>query len=253
MKTSERHQLKTNEVADVIGDLTQRIDAHRRQILGGIALVVAVAAMGGGYWTWRAQRAERAATALSDAMAIASAPIVPSPPPAAPGQPAPPPPPAGSYPTAEARTSAALVRFREVASAYGSTDSGLAARYQAAALLADGGKTAEAEQEYRAVIERAGDGIYGQMASLGLAEVQVQNGQFEPAIATFKEMAARAGTDLPEDGLLMQLGRAYAMAGRRTDAVQTYQRILDQHPESLYATEARRELETLKAPAASAS
>lgn len=252
MKTRERHQLKTNEIADLIGDLSQRFDAHRRRILAGAGLVVALAAIGAGYWAWRTQQATRSATALAGAMAIASAPVVPPSPPVAPGQPTPPKPPEGSYPTAEARAQAALARFREVAAAYGSTWAGVAARYQAAALLAESGKPDDAEQEYRAVIERAGSGLYAEMARLGLAEVQVQKGQFDPAIATFKEMAARADGGLPVDGLLMQLGRAYALAGRNGEARQAYQRVIDEHPESIYATEARREAEALKAKAGSA-
>jgi predicted negative regulator of RcsB-dependent stress response len=247
MKTSQRHQLKTNDFADVIGDLTHRFQENRKSILGVAGLVIAVLVIGGGYWTWRTQQAEKAAIALADAMAVESAPVVPAAPPAAPGQPAPPAPPAGSYPSAEARAQAAIAKFQAVASSYGSSPAGVAARYHVAALLANTGKPADAEREFRAVIDQAGSGLYGRMARIGLAQVQVQAGQFDPAIATFREMASRADADLPGDGLLMQLGRAYTLAGRKTEALQTYQRILDEFPDSLYSSTARRQLDELKA------
>ena len=253
MKTSERHQLKTNEIAGVVSDLTERFEAHRSRILWAGGIAVAILVIGGGYWSWKTQQTAKAATALSDAMAIASAPVVPPAPAAQPGQPAPPAPPAGSYPSAAARAQAAIAKFREVAAAYGTTEAGLAAQYQTAALLAETGNTAEAEKEFKAVVERAGTGLYGTMARLGLAEVQVRAGQFDPAIATFQELASRADADLPVDGLLMQLGRAYALSGRKAEALRAYQRVVDEFPDSLFATEARREVETLKAGTGSSS
>ena len=84
MKTSQRHQLKTNDFADVVGDFTHRFQENRKLILGVAGVVVAVLVIGGGYWTWRTQRAEKAAMALADAMAVESAPVVPAAPPAAP-------------------------------------------------------------------------------------------------------------------------------------------------------------------------
>jgi outer membrane protein assembly factor BamD (BamD/ComL family) len=52
---------------------------------------------------------------------------------------------------------------------------------------------------------------------------------------------------LPLDGVLMQLGRTYALAGRKAEAVQTYQRLTTEFPASAYAGDAKKELDTLKA------
>ena len=44
----------------------------------------------------------------------------------------------------------------------------------------------------------------------------------------------------------MQLGRTYLDAGKRADAQQTFNRIVEEYPESPFTSDARKELETLK-------
>jgi outer membrane protein assembly factor BamD (BamD/ComL family) len=83
------------------------------------------------------------------------------------------------------------------------------------------------------------------MARLGEADAHLAAGQYDPAIAIYKELADRNDEDLPLDGVLVQLGRAYAGAGKTTEARQTFTRVLDQFPESPFLTEARRELDRL--------
>ena len=91
-----------------------------------------------------------------------------------------------------------------------------------------------------------GDGFYGQMARLGLAEAQARAGQYDQAINAFKELAQRKDGPLPVDGILMQLGRTYLEAGKRADAQQTFNRLVEEYPESPFTADAKRELDTLK-------
>ena len=88
------------------------------------------------------------------------------------------------------------------------------------------------------MIDRAGSDIYGRMARLGLARVQAQQGKYDAAIGTYKEMAATA-KDLPVDGILMQLAQTYAAAGKKVEASQTYKRVTDEFPTSAYAADAQ--------------
>jgi outer membrane protein assembly factor BamD (BamD/ComL family) len=95
------------------------------------------------------------------------------------------------------------------------------------------------------VIKRAGSSIYGQTAQLGLAEAQARAGQYDQAISTFRELAQRKDGPLPVDGILMQLGRTYRDAGKRSDAQVTFNRIVAEFPDSPFTQDAKRELETL--------
>jgi outer membrane protein assembly factor BamD (BamD/ComL family) len=44
----------------------------------------------------------------------------------------------------------------------------------------------------------------------------------------------------------MQLGRTYLDAGKRADAQQTFNRLVEEYPESPFTVDAKRELDTLK-------
>ena len=85
-----------------------------------------------------------------------------------------------------------------------------------------------------------------QMARLGLADAQARAGQYDQAINTFKELAQHKDGPLPVDGILMQLGRTYRDAGKRADAQQTFNRLVQEYPDSPFTSEAKRELDALK-------
>ncbi len=206
-----------------------------RETTAAVVALVAVAIVGAGYFAWREHGQSRAHALLAEAIAVQDARVT------APGTPAA----AGSYSTERARLQAAVAKFKVAADTYPSTDSGIYARYQEAVGQVALGNVAAATSAYQEIIRRAGDGIYGQMARLGLAEAQARGGQYDQAINTFKEMAQRKEGPLPIDGILMQLGRTYRDAGKRADAEQTFNRVVQEFPESPFTAEAKRELDTL--------
>jgi TolA-binding protein len=248
MKRTERHQLKQDQFVSTLQDTFDRIERNRTQVTLAIVAIVVLAVAVGGFTWWRQQRNAKAAALLAEAMTVVEAPVAPATPPPTPGEtPATQPatPPAGSYPTEQAKLEAAVPKFMAAADTYPSTAPGLAARYHAAAALAALGRDEEAARRYQEVIDGGGTSLYARMARLGLAEVQVRQKQFEPAINALKELSTSAKDDLPVDGVLMQLGRAYVLAGRKAEATQTFKRITDEFPTSLYAAEAKRELDGL--------
>src|SRR5262249_59358490 len=150
------------------------------------------------------------------------------------------------WPSERKRGQAAHTKFKMAADACPSTDAGIYARYQQASTAMSLGDAKGAMAAYQDVIGKAGDGFYGQMAKLGLAEAQARSGQYEQAINTFKDMAQRKDGPLPVDGILMQLGRTYLEAGKRADAQQTFNRLVEEYPNSPFSGDARKELDTLK-------
>ena len=244
MKSIERHKLKENEFARTVGRTREAIGSRQRDIaLVVVAALVALAAAGGYAW-WRAARNARANGALASALAVYEAPVIPPAPPT-PGS-APPLPQPGTFQTQQAKLEAALPKFLEASDKYPATEAGITARYHAASLLATLGRHAEAETRFREVADRSGDSIYGRTAKLGLAETQVAQGKFDPAIAIYTELSRDTGSQIPVDSVLMHLGRAYARAGRKDEAIRAFNRIVEEFPQSLYITDARRELEEAK-------
>jgi TolA-binding protein len=250
MKRTERHHLKENEIQLLTRQARQAVEERRREVTWGLGAVAIIAVVAIGYFVWRQNVDAKAHTLLADAMVAVDARVVPptaSPAPGAPGAPAAPTPPtAGTYPSEQARAEVALVKLKAAADAYPSTKAGIFARYQQASMLMTLGRFPEAVTCYDEVIKHAGDGIYAQTSRLGLAEAHARAGQYDQAINAYKELAQRKDGPLPTDGILMQLGRTYLDAGKRADAQQTFNRLVDEYPESPYTAEARQQLDALK-------
>jgi TolA-binding protein len=243
MKRKERHHLKENDLAQTILAAREAIEQRRSLLTGTLLAVLLGAVVIGGIVVWQQEDDARAEQLLADAMVTFNARVIP--PSATPAQPGEVPAAAtlgatGSYATEAAKLNAALPKLKTAADTYPDTDAGITARYHYASSLAALGKHAEAMQAFDDVVSRAGsDSLYGRMAQMGKADTQVRAGQLEEAIATWKTLASSTDEDLPKDAILMELGKAYQASGNQEEAKKTFTEIVDQHPTSPYAAEAR--------------
>jgi TolA-binding protein len=248
MKTSERHHLKDNELALAIGQANEWRTRNQKTLTMVIVAMVLVAAALIGVMTWRNSVDTKARTLLAEAMVVQEARVLP---PAAPveasgnASPSSPVQQPGTYPTEKAKLDAALPKFVAAADAYPGTEPGRTARYNAAAILVGLGRFDEAIQQYDRVIAD-GSGLLQQMARLGKAEAQLRAAQYDAAIASFKEMSERTDASVPKEAMLMELARAYRLAGKNDEARKTLTQIVEQHADSPFATEAKTELEKIK-------
>jgi predicted negative regulator of RcsB-dependent stress response len=247
MKTNERHHLKDNELALALGQAQTWAEKNQKTLIGIVLLIVVVGGGIAGYSAWTRRLDNQARTKLAEAMVIEEARVMPPGPPAGttndpnaiPGQ-AP-----GTYPTQKAKLEVALPKFLAVADEYPKLDSGHTARYHAATVLVTLGRFDEAVKQYDTVIA-ASSGVLQRMARLGKAEAQLSAGQFDPAIAALKEASEQADSPLPPDALLMELARAYRLAGKTEDARKTLTQVVEKHAESPLAADAKAEIEKLK-------
>jgi tetratricopeptide (TPR) repeat protein len=241
MRTSERHHLKNNELAIALGQAGEMATRHQRTITMVVAALVLVVAAVGAYFAWRNSIDTRAREVLAQAMVVYEGRVVP-PTPTPEGTP--PAPQTGMYPSETAKLEAALPKFIAAADAYPSSDPGRTARFHAAAVLSALGRFDEAIQQYDRLTDAGG--LLGQSAQLGKADAQLRAKQHDAAIATFKEMSERTDSTLPKDALLLELARAYKVAGKTEDARKTLNQIIEQHGDSPTAAAARQELEKIK-------
>ena len=247
MKTSERHRLKGNELAQAIGQAQGWVNENRTALTSAIVAIVVVGAAVAAYAAWRSNTDSKARTMLAEAMVIEEARVMPPAPPAgtttdpnAPGGQLP-----GTYPTEKAKLEAALPKLLAAADAYPTNDAGIEARYHAASTLVALGRFDEAVKQYDQVMS-SGSSMTARMARLGKAEAQIRAGQFDPALATLKDLADQKDSGLPPDAVLMELARGYRLAGKVEDARKTLNQIVEQHADSPFATEAKAELERIK-------
>jgi TolA-binding protein len=239
MKRTERRHLKENELAHLAATATEALAENRQTLTWTLAGIAAVAVVVLGYLFMTGRSQSQAQSLLAEATAIEQARVGPPP---APGTPA-----VGlTFPTAKEKNEAALAKFKAVADQYPSTDAGLFARYRQGTTLMALGNPKDAVAAYQQVVDKGGDGLYAQMARLGIADAQERLGQFDQAINTFKELAQHKDGPLPIDGVLIRLGRTYLQAGKPADAQQTFNRLISEFPDSPFTGDAQRELEQLK-------
>lgn len=243
MKHSEREHLKENELASVLSAATRAVSARKSQYLAvGAGLAVILVAIGG-YTAWQRGADDAVSGMLAEAMVVYEAPVQPAEPPLDATSTAFTQPP-GTYPTERAKLDAALPKFLAAADASPASTPGRLARFNAAAVLVALGRFDEARTHYEQLT--GGSDVIARGAALGLAQAQIRAGQFEPAIEGLKTLSALTTTDLPVDGVLMELARAYKASGKVEDARKTLNEIVEKHAESPFASEARAELDALK-------
>jgi tetratricopeptide (TPR) repeat protein len=248
MKHSERRHLKDNELAIALAHANEWRSAHQKNVTIALVAVVLVAAAVIGYITWRNRVDNSARAMLAAAMVVYEsrvAPPAPAPEAAANASPSAPVQAPGTYPSERAKLEAALPKFMATADAYPSSDAGQTARYHAASALVGLGRYDEAVAQYDRVIQD-GSGLLAQMARLGKAEAQLRAAQYDAAIASFKELSERTDATVPKEAMLLELARAYRLAGKNEEARKTLTQIVEQHADSPFVPEAKAELDKLK-------
>jgi predicted negative regulator of RcsB-dependent stress response len=249
MKRKHRHELKENDLARAIGSMREWAEPRGKRITATLLAALVLVGAVFGVLEWRSRQQGQGQDLLAAAMVIMNTAVVPVTAPTAPGEA-----PAaagigatGTYYTEAQKLTAALPKLQAAADAYPDTEAGVTARYHLASTLAALGKRKDAIAQFDQVVKRAGaDSLYGRMAQLGKADAQVQGGEADGAIATLKELAAKKDANLPEDAILMELAHAYQAKGNTEDARKTFNQIVDDHPDSPYVADARKELDSLK-------
>jgi tetratricopeptide (TPR) repeat protein len=251
MKTSERQHLRDNELAMALSHAGDWAGQNRQRLTMGLAVIVVLAAAVGGYFFYRSSVDTKARRLLADAQVVQEARVVPPQPPVDPagGNASPVAPaltqPPGTYPTLQAKLEAALPKLIAAADAYPSTDAGRTARYEAASTLVELKRFDEAIAQYERVAAD-GSGLLAQSAMLGKAEAQLRAGRYDAAISSFKTLSDRTDLNMPKEAMLLELARAYKLAGKSDDAKKTLTQIVEQHADSPFVTEAKQELEKLQ-------
>jgi tetratricopeptide (TPR) repeat protein len=247
MKTTQRHHLKDNELAIALGQAQTWVEKHSRTLLTIVGALVVVGVGVLAYSIWQRGTDNQARALLAEAMVIEEARVMPPAPPAgttndptALGGQLP-----GTYPTERAKLEAALPKFIAAADAYPTNIAGITARFHAAKTLVALARFDEAVAQYDQVIA-SGSPVFATTARLGKAEAQLRAANYDPAITAIKEVVDRKDATLPQDALLMELARAYRLAGKTDDARKTLTQVVEQHADSPYAIEAKQEIEKLK-------
>lgn len=222
-KTSRRKELRRNWLVDLYGWLLLFYEDNRTLVYGIGAAVVALALAVPGYMYYQEQQAERANEMLGQILPVYEQ---------------------GNFEQALNGTGDAT-GLTAIANQYGGTSAGNLATFYAATALYQQGEYDRALEFYQR-FEKSNDFV-GASALAAEASIYETRGEYEQAASHYEEAAAQYENELTAPRFLLQAGQAYEEAGSYDAAVETYQRIVTEYPDSDQVTDAERFLARAKA------
>lgn len=152
-----------------------------------------------------------------------------------------------TFTTASEKFQKAKAMFDEVAKNYSSMPAGRRARYYSALCLAELGQVKEAEVALKEIAALRDPGaIEPAMARLRLADLILQQpGRGKDAATYYKSLLEDDASGLPKDRLLFGLAESLESAGERLEARRAYADLMNRHPQSPYAQDARQKVDAL--------
>lgn len=150
------------------------------------------------------------------------------------------------FKTAAEKYEKAQSLFDQVAKSYSSMPAGRRARYYSALCLLELGKLKEAEEALKQIAaQKEPDAIEPRMARLRIAEIVLRDGRAKDAVAFYKGLIEDPASGLPKDRLLFGLAESLEAAGDKLEARRAYSDLVNRHPQSPYAQDARQKVDAL--------
>jgi|HubBroStandDraft_3_1064219.scaffolds.fasta_scaffold26701_2 tetratricopeptide (TPR) repeat protein len=237
-----RKEMKRDEFANVVGRSVEYAESHTRGILLTVGAVALAVAIGFAVYGYLGHRAGRAQEALSYAMKVYAAPIEP-PGGANPAKPQDPKEP--SFPSESARQARAKELFTAVRRDYGFSDAAAVAGIYLAEIEARQGHLDAARQLWSDFVKHHGKHMLAAEARLDLIALDRQQGKGQQVAQELRAMLDQPESPLPQDVALFELAKTLEALDKGPEAIQTYQRILDEFPQSAYRQDAQQRMSAL--------
>jgi len=239
LKKEHRDEIKQDDFASGLEKAMAFSVAHRDELRIGAGVAVVLLAAAGAVGYFQGQRAKEADRAFRDALTTFEAPVTSE---TAPGADRP----AGPvFATREEKYKTAAAAFEGVDRRFGSTKTGLRAKYYAALSRVQLGQYAEAEKALKE-IQALGGGLEPELARLALADLYRRSGQVDKAVEAYRGMATNPTANVPRDFALLSAAQALEDAKRWPEARAAYRQVFEDFPASVFATEARARVEYLQ-------
>jgi len=135
--------------------------------------------------------------------------------------------------------------FEKVISTYSRTDQSDMARLYVARMDLEEGKVDQARNMLIKVKNRHRGDAIGRVAALDLLHLQISSGQGAEVARELEKMVVGRDKTLPRDTALFELGQVYLEEQKPERAQEYFQKIVDDFPDSAYASRAQEQLKTL--------
>lgn len=137
-------------------------------------------------------------------------------------------------------------KFSEVAQKYGATKAGSIAHAYLGTIAAEAEDFEAARQHWNEFLSRHPDDALAAGIERNLISLDRAEGNWEDLAQRLRGALASGGTALAEDSVLYELGRTLEDLGQMDGALEMYARLLDEHPSSVFAGQARQRSSALE-------
>ncbi|MEM8961305.1 MAG: tetratricopeptide repeat protein [Acidobacteriota bacterium] len=224
-----KRDIREDELSTAVESTMDRIYDNWQVIVYGLGGLLLVFIIGWGVNSWLGSQRADANSQLSEAIDTYVEPDVDDSVEAA----------QKAYVTDESKRQEARDEFDKISGMTGSGTAGdVAELYVADVALAEG-DTATARQIWETFLDRHGDHLLGVSVRLNLISLDRQEGKAEDVAERLRLELESPKKTMPEDVVLYELARTLEQLDRTTDAADYYQQLLDEYPQSPYASDAR--------------
>jgi hypothetical protein len=238
LKKELREEIKQDEFASGLEKTIEWVAGHRDEVRIGAGVVVVLLAAAGAVGYFQGQRAREADQAFRDALTTFEAPVA--------SELAGADRPTGQvFATAEEKYKTAAAAFEGVERRFGSSKTGLRAKYYAALSRLELAQYPEAEKGLKEV-QSQGAGLEGELARVALANLYRRSGQVDKAVEAYRGLATNPAANVPRDFALLSAAQTLEDAKRWAEARAAYRQVFEEFPASVYAPEARTRAEYLQ-------
>jgi tetratricopeptide (TPR) repeat protein len=240
VRSATRHQLKTNSFAETTAETISWAVEHQSKLTAAIIAVAIVAALAAGSWAFVNYRNQQASQELSGALEKYNAPIRQA------GEPANPL--LLSYASGAERAKAANADFASIADKYSFTRNGRIARYFSGITLHDMGDNAGAAKQLQDVAGSR-DKETSSLAKLALASIDQDAGKTQQAIDIYKGLIENPTTTVGKTTAQFELATLYEDNHQPLEARKIYEQMQKDNPTGQIGQLAAQKLQTLRPPA----
>jgi len=226
-----KEDIRHGDLQTAVSTTYEKILSSQKLIVVAVVAIVALGIVSALVYFYLTRRGETAAKELAAAVEIYDAPVAGDDTAADDAAKSGP-----RFASDEERRSKAREALQEVE---GGAAGDVAGLYLADLALQDGDKAA-ARQHWQAFLDDHGDDdVLAVAVRLNLIRLDREEGKGEEVVERLEAELVEPEPDLPQDVLLFELAKTLDTLGRGDEAKDYYQRILDDHPRSPYANEAR--------------
>ena len=231
-----RKDMKRDEVREALVHGVEYVRVHERSTLYVVAGVIGALVIAALVIFFLGRRESGASERLADALKIYGAKVDPL-------DPKPDDAEAPRFATEQEHLDQSKAAFEKLAGS-GGTEASQVAKVYLGEIAARGGDTETARRLWTEYLDKNPGTALAMSVELNLIALDRQAGKLEEVKTRLeKQLEEGAQRTLPEDVVLNELATTLEALGRETEAQDTRQRLVDDHPRSPFAFEARRRLE----------